>query len=101
MAFFCNGCRYRVRADVDWTAAEVKQALWKGGIQRANPRRNGNTPGLQKWEDLALIYAGQVMQNERPLADYNVPPGCQCMIAIEAALMEPGAKLDPDNEYWN
>lgn len=31
-------------------------------------------PGLQKWEDLELIYAGQRMANDKQLADYHVPP---------------------------
>ena len=46
MAFFCNGCRYRVEAYPDWTAERVAEALFRGGIARAtNP--NGNTPGIR------------------------------------------------------
>ena len=48
MAFFCGGCRYRVTARPDWTAARVKQALFAGGIARANkPEGVRNTPGIQ------------------------------------------------------
>ena len=97
-SFFCGGCRYRVTAYPDWTAAkvtlssiallhsgsmlcpvhaqgqmvvlrkplpcvdvsfypptwlQVKQALWAGGIVRANrPAGKSNTPGMERWEDL-------------------------------------------------
>eukprot|EP00887_Chlorella_sp_A99_P005694 scaffold1.g5694.t1 len=93
LAFFCEGCRYRVTAYPDWTAAQVKQALFKGGIARANkPPHIRNTPGIQarrgsgmtargrashapsKWEDLELIYAGQRMEDDKKLANYFVPP---------------------------
>lgn len=75
MAFFCGGCRYRVTAYPDWTAQQVKEALFKGGIARSNkPENIRNTPGIQKWEDIELIYAGQRMENEKTLATYHVPP---------------------------
>lgn len=100
MAFFCDGCRYRVEAYPDWTAAQVKQALFKGGIQRAN-NPNRVTPGINKWEDIDIIYAGQNMKNDKKLTEYNVPPGCKTMVAIEGAKLAPGAKPDPDSAYWN
>mmetsp|Transcript_18670 Transcript_18670/g.55687 ORF Transcript_18670/g.55687 Transcript_18670/m.55687 type:complete len:157 (-) Transcript_18670:234-704(-) len=102
MAFFCCGCRYRVTAEPGWTVAEVKQALWAGGIARANkPPERGGVPGMRQWQDLALVYAGQVMTNDNaPLASYHVPPGCQCLIAIDAAKLARG-KPDPDSAYWN
>ncbi|EFN54501.1 hypothetical protein CHLNCDRAFT_135209 [Chlorella variabilis] len=81
MAFFCGGCRYRVTAYPDWTVERVKRALFK-------------------WEDLELIYAGQRMADSQQLADYHVPPGCQCLIAIERAKLILG-KPDPDSAYWN
>uniref|UniRef100_A0A7S2TAA7 Uncharacterized protein n=1 Tax=Chloropicon roscoffensis TaxID=1461544 RepID=A0A7S2TAA7_9CHLO len=100
LAFFCNGCRYRVEAYPDWTANQVAEALWRGGIERAN-NPNGNTPGIRSAADIALIYAGQVMDPKKKLEEYNVPPGCKVMIAIERAKLEPGAKPDPDSAYWN
>jgi len=100
MAFFCNGCRYRVEAYPDWTGKQVAEALWRGGIERAN-NPHGNTPGMKKPEDIALIYAGQVMQHDKTLEEYNVPPGCKVMIAIEKAKLAPDAKPDPDSAYWN
>eukprot|EP00775_Hariotina_reticulata_P011179 gene11179-11329_t len=100
MAFFCNGCRYRVSATPDMTVAQVKQALFAGGIHRANkPPAKSNTPGINSWNDLALLYAMQVMQDDKQLQDYHVPPGCKTMIAIEAAKL--GAKPDPNSAYWN
>ncbi|KAL3136487.1 hypothetical protein ABBQ38_005741 [Trebouxia sp. C0009 RCD-2024] len=100
MAFFCEGCRYRVTAYPDWTAAKVKQALWKGGIERSNkPASKRNTPGLQKWQDLTLMYACQHMADDKLLRDYHVPPGCKCLIAIETAKLF--TKPPPDSAYWN
>ncbi|KAF5843779.1 hypothetical protein DUNSADRAFT_8295 [Dunaliella salina] len=102
LTFFCSGCRYRVTAKPDWSVEKVKQALWNGGIQRANaPEAMRSTPGLRKWQDLELIYAGQRMQDDSlPLAAYHVPPGCQCLIAIEKAKMDCG-KPDKNSAYWN
>jgi hypothetical protein len=101
MAFFCGGCRYRVTAYPDWTALKVKEALFKGGIARANkPSDVSNTPGIQKAEDIELIYAGQRMENDKTLASYHVPPGCKCMIAAEKAKIEQGLP-DKDSAYWN
>ena len=40
--------RYRVTAYPDWSVERVKQALFKGGIARANkPEGVRNTPGIQ------------------------------------------------------
>ena len=51
--FFCGGCRYRVTAYRDWPVYKVKQALFSGGIARANkPEGVRNTPGIRGWEDL-------------------------------------------------
>ena len=72
-AFFCNGCRYRVEAYPDWTAQQVSEALWRGGIVRAN-NPHGNTPGMRGPEDIALIYAGQTMEPAKKLEEYHVPP---------------------------
>ncbi|KAK9902182.1 hypothetical protein WJX75_007070 [Coccomyxa subellipsoidea] len=80
---------YRVTAYPEWTAAE-----------RSNkPREKCNTPGLQKWEDLALIYAGQIMEDDKQLKEYSVPPGCQVCIAVETAKLY--ADPDADSAYWN
>lgn len=54
---------------------QVKQALFKGGISRANkPEGIRNTPGIQKWQDIELIYAGQGMNDDKTMAEYHVPP---------------------------
>ena len=81
MAFFCGGCRYRVTAYPDWTARQVKEALFNGGIARSNkPEEVRNTPGIQKWEDIELIYAGQKMANDKTLETYHVPPVRFCVM---------------------
>ena len=95
MAFFCNGCRYRVEAYPDWTAAKVKQALFNGGIARQN-KNDGHTPGIHKWQDITLLYAGQEMEDDAPLEQYDVPPGCKCLVAMETALYYCG-KPDPES----
>eukprot|EP00798_Chlamydomonas_sp_ICE-L_P021027 gene21027-27896_t len=80
----------------------VKKALWTGGIERSNkPEGKRSTRGLQCWEDLALIYAGQLMSdNDASLSVYHVPPGCQVLIAIEHEKLLRGHP-DPDSAYWN
>ena len=36
--------------------AQVKQALWQGGIERSNkPQHVRNTPGLERWQDLVRL----------------------------------------------
>lgn len=41
----------------------------------------------------------QVMQDNRTLAAYGVPPGCKVLIAVEAAAL--GRQPDSDSPYWN
>lgn len=54
---------------------KVKMALYNGGIARSNkPEHASNTPGIQRWEDIEIIYAGQIMKNDETLASYHVPP---------------------------
>lgn len=47
----------------------------------------------------ALLYAMQVMQDDKLLSDYHVPPGCKVLVAVEAAQL--GALPDADSAYWN
>ena len=70
MAFFSNGCRYRVEAYPDWTGERVKRALFDGGLSRERP--GGKNPGIESWQDIAIVYAGQQIENARSLEDYNV-----------------------------
>ncbi len=66
---------YALSNVVKTVTAQVKQALFAGGIARSNkPEGIRNTPGIQKWEDLELIYAGQRMQDDKPMSEYHVPP---------------------------
>ena len=59
--FFCGGCRYRVTAFRDWPVRKVKEALFAGGIARANkPDEIRNTPGIRNWDDLVRILLGIV-----------------------------------------
>ena len=72
MAFFSNGCRYRVEAYPDWTGERVKRALFDGGLNRDRP--GGRNPGINSWKDIAIVYAGQQIDNGKSLEDYNVRP---------------------------
>mmetsp|Transcript_13951 Transcript_13951/g.16839 ORF Transcript_13951/g.16839 Transcript_13951/m.16839 type:complete len:155 (+) Transcript_13951:90-554(+) len=100
LAFFCDGCRYRVKASNDLTAAEVKKKLWDGGCGRGGEMTTGKRKIIDRAEDIVLIYAGQQMADDLPLSDYHVPPGCKTMIAIDKRLLESG-RPDPDSAYWN
>lgn len=99
MAFFSNGCRYRLEAYPDWTAERVKRALYDGGLNRERP--GGKNHGIAAWDDIAIIYAGQQIDDASSLESFNVPPGCQTLIAIDKKKLMPGAKPDPDSAYWN
>jgi len=102
LTFFCAGCRYRVTADPSWTVSKAKEALWAGGIARSNRTEGPRaTPGLSGPADLELMYAGRRMADgAATLASYHVPPGCQCLIAVEKAKLDSGLP-DPSSAYWN
>ncbi|GFH06611.1 uncharacterized protein HaLaN_01271 [Haematococcus lacustris] len=58
-------------------------------------------PPRKDMDHLELIYAGQILSdNSAPMSAYRVPPGCQCLIAIERAKLRMG-KPDPDAAFWN
>ena len=99
-AFFCDGCRYRVKATIDMTAKEVKKLLWEGGCGRGGEMSTGKRKLIPAAEDIVLIYAGQTMADDLPLRDYHVPPGCKTMIAIDKRKILAG-KPDADSAYWN
>jgi len=40
-AFFCDGCRYRVKGTIDQKASEIKKALWEGGCGRGGDMTTG------------------------------------------------------------
>ena len=52
-------------------------------------------PGARAQE---LLYAGERLRDDDALEAYNVPPGCQCLIAIEAEQLRIG-KPDADSDY--
>lgn len=47
-----------------------------------------------------MWYAGDWMEEDRTLASYGVPAGCQCLIAVRKDKVASG-KPDPDSAYWN
>lgn len=55
---------------------QVKQALWAGGIERANkPAEQRVTPGLRSWEDIEIIYAGELQQHTVSCSVHWATPG--------------------------
>ena len=40
-AFYCQGCRYRVKGSVEETAGELKRRLWEGGCGRGGDMVTG------------------------------------------------------------
>ena len=145
--FFCGGCRYRVTAYPDWTAAQVrsptaglqrvhsclalalyglaltglsapeqntlpsvedaaqvKKALWEGGIQRANkPPEKSNTPGMTGWQDMVrqnsmhlpvLYNDGQEKQHAIIAAAYLYIQAVHAQRASSCALLMPCADSD-------
>ena len=59
---------------MDEDVAEIKQRLFNGGM---NAKTNPDT-GIESWEDITLIYAGQKMQNGHKPSEYHVPPVSAC-----------------------
>ncbi len=83
--FAADGVRYRVTAFPDWTVQRVKEALFKGGIAASSP--DGM---IQQWQDLELIYAGQIMtDNESLLSSYHVPPVCVQTLCLQKYIILP------------
>ncbi|KAK3269398.1 hypothetical protein CYMTET_22154 [Cymbomonas tetramitiformis] len=100
LAFFCDGCRYRVQASPDEKVKDVKKKLWEGGCGRGGEMTAGGPRKLiARWEDIVLIYAGQYMAEDLSLAEYHVPPGCKTMLAIDVRKLIAG-KPDADSAYW-
>mmetsp|Transcript_40099 Transcript_40099/g.55717 ORF Transcript_40099/g.55717 Transcript_40099/m.55717 type:complete len:155 (+) Transcript_40099:111-575(+) len=99
-AFFCDGCRYRVKGNIDECAKAIKQRLWEGGCGRGGDMTTGKRKLIPCAEDIILIYAGQKMADDLTLREYHVPPGCKTMIAIDKRKILAG-KPDADSAYWN
>ena len=102
LSFFCGGCRYRVRASVFDTVRDTKRRLWEGGLGRGGDMNTGKRKVIERWEDVVLVFAGKRMvEDEKALSEYGVPPGCKCLVAIDKRLLQPGNKPDADSAYWN
>lgn len=89
-----------ITGSVDETAGAIKSRLWAGGLGRGLPMSTGARKKISDASQIVLIYAGQQMADGVALGEYHVPPGCKCMIAIDAALLKSG-KPDADSAYWN
>lgn len=76
--------------------AQVKQALWKGGIERSNkPQHVRNTPGLERWQDLVRpSYPTLAFWDMGPpfslrlSCSFHCPAGCRPFKAIKRFRME-------------
>ena len=98
-AFYCDGCRYRIKGNIDECAIDLKKRLWDGGLGRGNDMTTGRRKRIAKWEDIVLIYAGQQFADDIPLREFHVPPGCKVMLAVDKRILEQD-KPDPDSSYW-
>ena len=47
-----------------------------------------------------LFFAGERLEDDKTLHEQGVPPGCKCLAAVDATLLEPGAKPDSQSAYW-
>lgn len=100
LSFFFGGCRYRVKSTVEETVRDTKRRLWNGGLGRGGDMSTGARKKVERWEDLALFFAGEAMEDEKTLSEYGVPPGCKCLVAMDKRLLRQ-RKPDVDSAYWN
>ena len=55
---------------------------------------------LQRRVSYAVGAAGERLEDDKTLHEQGVPPGCKCLAAVDATLLEPGAKPDSQSAYW-
>ena len=100
LAFFFDGCRYRMKADVKEKCRDVKRRLWEKGCGKGEWMTTGRRKKVESWEDLTLLYSCEIIPENSTLEDFGVPPGCKVLIALEKAIIESG-KPDASDPYWN
>lgn len=105
VAVFFDGCRYRVRFDVNSTVAELKRALCVGGLGLGAEMSTGARARLARGaEDLVLFFRmREMVDDEASVASYGVPMGCKTMIGCDRKLVERAkAGMGPgeDDDYW-
>ena len=100
LAFFCDGCRYRIKASVhDDTVRDIRRRLWEGGLGRGDKMETGARDVIECWEDVMLSYKFKMMvDDDANLFSYGVPPGCKCLIAVDKNKF--GKKLPFKSDYW-
>lgn len=98
LAVFHAGCRYRLRASVSETTREVKRRLREGGLGGGAEMTTGARPVVRG--PVELFFAGERLEDDKTLHEQGVPPGCKCLAAVDATLLEPGAKPDAQSAYW-
>ncbi|CAL6393418.1 unnamed protein product [Bathycoccus prasinos] len=100
LAFFFDGCRYRIKADVKEKCQDIKKRLWEKGCGKGEPMITGRRRTVEDWRELTLLYSCEIIPEDTTLLDFGVPPGCKCLIAIETAILESG-KPSASDPYWN
>ena len=88
LAFFFDGCRYRILADVTEKCQDIKKRLWEKGCGKGEPMSTGRRRTVEDWRELTLLYSCEIIPEDTTLLDFGVPPGCKCLIAIETAILE-------------
>jgi len=100
LAFFYDGCRYRIKADVKEKCQDIKKRLWEKGCGKGEAMTTGRRRTVEDWRELTLLYSCEIIPEDTTLLDFGVPPGCKCLIALETALLESG-KPSASDPYWN
>lgn len=49
LSFFCDGCRYRVKGDVNETVSSIKKRLWDGGCGRGAMMATGARKKIERY----------------------------------------------------
>lgn len=100
LAFFFDGCRYRLKADVKEKCNDIKKRLWERGCGKGEPMTTGRRKTVANWTDLTLLYSCEIIPDDSTLEDFGVPPGCKILICMETAILNSG-KPSASDPYWN
>ena len=82
-----------MKGDINETAATIKRRLWEGGLGRGAEMSTGARKVIARWEDIMLVYAGQMMADDVALGEYHVPPARPLSAPGRIQLLNPRVSL--------
>ena len=83
----------------DDTVRDIRRRLWEGGLGRGGVMQTGKRDIIERWEDVMLSYKFKMMvDDDANLAEYGVPPGCKCLIAVDKNKL--GKPPPFKSDYW-